>query len=98
VVEALSRTLDFARSQKSIPSIKISRGTKRLNHSQFVDDTLLISVASTILALRFKRIMDLFTKAFGGLINNAKSQLYTWNVSSNLAKEITSIFNFQYNE
>jgi hypothetical protein len=81
MVEALNRSLEHARKEKSIPGIKIVRGTKRLNHSQFVDDTLLISVSSTILAIRFKNILDLFTNTSGGLINNAKSHLFTWNTS-----------------
>jgi hypothetical protein len=96
--KSLSKSLDFVRIQKSIHGIKIIRGNKRINHSQFADDTLLISVTSTILALRFKRILDMFTKPSRGPVNNAKSQLYTWNISPNLSRAIDIIFNSQYNE
>jgi hypothetical protein len=37
-------------------------------------------------------------KASSGLINNVESHLYTWNISSNLAKAIANIFKFSYDE
>jgi hypothetical protein len=62
IVKALGWALDYERRVKRIPGIRIVRGDKRINHSQFVDDTLLISGVSIILTTRFKNIMDLFTE------------------------------------
>jgi hypothetical protein len=98
MVEELSKSLEHARREKSILEIKIDRGNKRLNHSQFVNDTLLITISSTILAIGFKNILDQFMKASGGLINNAKSHLFTWNTNLNPTREIVRIFSFPYDE
>jgi hypothetical protein len=69
MAEALSRQLEKARVAKIIPGIKISRGARRINHSQFADDTLLLGGASPIIAKRFKEILEEFMKASGGKIN-----------------------------
>jgi hypothetical protein len=37
-------------------------------------------------------------KSSGGLINNAKSHLFTWNTNLSLTKEIVRIFGFPYDE
>jgi hypothetical protein len=98
MVKELRKSLEHARRENSIIEIKIDRGNKRLNHSQFVDDTLLIIVASIILTIRFKNILDRFMKASRGLINNAKSHLFTWNTNLNPTIEIVRIFGFPYDE
>jgi hypothetical protein len=74
MAEALSRQLEKARVEKSIPGIKITRGAQRINHSQFVDDTLLLGGASPIIAKRFKEILEEFMRALGGKITNRKSK------------------------
>jgi hypothetical protein len=56
------------------------RGVRRINNSQFVDDTLLLGGASQIMAQRFKLVLDQYEQASGGLINKNKSQIYAWNV------------------
>jgi hypothetical protein len=94
MVETLGRQLEKDRTSKAIPGIKITRGTKRINHSQFVDDTLLIGGASIIMAKRFKTALENFTQASGALINNAKSNVYAWNTPIRTARLIASIFCF----
>jgi hypothetical protein len=42
MTETLSRALETTRRDKSIPRIKITNNTKRINQSQFFDDTLLL--------------------------------------------------------
>jgi len=66
MAEAFSRKLEQAHQAKNIPSIKITLRDKRINHSQFADDTLLLGGASTIIARRFKVILDEFMTALGG--------------------------------
>jgi hypothetical protein len=50
----LSFQLEHYRSQQELTGIKIARGVKDINHAQFVDDTLLLGGASTIIARKFK--------------------------------------------
>jgi hypothetical protein len=38
---------------------------KYINHAQFVDDTLLLGGASTIIARKFKQQLDLYKEALG---------------------------------
>jgi hypothetical protein len=51
MVESLSRRLDKERRKKTIPGIKIVQGVKRINNSQFVDDTILLGGTSSIIAI-----------------------------------------------
>jgi hypothetical protein len=94
MVEALNRKLDKDRENKLIPGIKIAQGVKRINNSQFVDDTILLGGASTILARRFKATMDDYTTASGGKVNELKSQIYGWNVPQHEMQTIARILNF----
>jgi hypothetical protein len=43
-----------------------------MNHSQFVDDTLLLGGDSTIISSRFKAILDSSLDSSGGDVNNKK--------------------------
>eukprot|EP00253_Pinus_taeda_P005862 PITA_05862 len=77
MAETLSIHLEKLRRQKEITGISIARGTKEINHSLFADDTLLIGGASSLMARRFKKTLDLFLQVFGGKLNNNKCMLYT---------------------
>jgi hypothetical protein len=79
--EALNKRLDIERRNKTIPGIKIAQGVKRHNNSQFAEDTILLGGPSSIIARRFKWIMDDYTTTSGGLVNEAKSQIYAWNTN-----------------
>jgi hypothetical protein len=70
MAKALGRRLDQERQQKNISGIRIATGVRRINHAQFADDTLLIGGASTIMARRFKNILDQFLEASGGEVNS----------------------------
>jgi hypothetical protein len=52
--KSLSRNMEVERISRNLPGIKIVRGVSSFNHSQFVDDTLLLGGASTIITKRFK--------------------------------------------
>jgi hypothetical protein len=61
MAETLERQLEKVDASKYIPGIKIAWGTKRINHSQFANDTLLIGGASIVIAKRLKNALDNFT-------------------------------------
>jgi hypothetical protein len=94
MAETMGRQLEKDRTSKVIPGIKIARGVKRINHSQFVDDTLLIGGASIVMAKRFKTALENFTQASGALINSAKSNVYAWNTPLRTARLIENVFHF----
>ena len=73
MVETLNRRLEQERISKNILGLKIMRGVKRINNSQFADDTLLLGGASHVMAQRFKTVLDQYEQASGGLINKHKS-------------------------
>jgi len=79
--KSLSRMLEVEHNNGNVPRIQVVRGTKSINHSQFVDDTLLIGGSSIIITRIFNNFLDLFTCASRGLINHNKCQIYAWNVS-----------------
>jgi hypothetical protein len=72
----MGHKLNQERQQKNILGIRIATGVRRINHSWFVDDTLLIGGASTIMARIFKKILDQFLEVSGGALNSAKCYIY----------------------
>lgn len=96
MAESLSKALDYNRRAGLITGIKFAHGTKNINHSQFADDTLLMGGASTIIARRFKRILDQFMECSGGKISQDKSCIYGWNVSAHKIQSIANILEVSY--
>jgi hypothetical protein len=96
MAETLNRRLEQERISKNIPGLKITRGVKRINNSQFVDDTLLLGGASHVMAQRFKTILDQYELASGGLISKHKSQIFAWNVQAGTMARIAQILQFPF--
>jgi hypothetical protein len=94
MAESLNKNLEWESTNGTIPGIKIAQGVKRLNHSQFVDDTLLLSGASKTLARRILQVLDTFLLVSGGLLNKEKCQIYTWNVLATIREGIAQIMGF----
>jgi hypothetical protein len=92
--KSLNISLEWESASSNIPGLKIAQGVKRLNHSQFADDTIILSGASKILARRILRVLDTFLTVSGGSLNKEKSQIYTWNVSTGTKVGITQIMGF----
>ena len=67
---------------------------KWINHSQFVDDTILVGGSSIIMAKHFKTKLGKFTQALGALINNTKSNVYIWNTPLRTTCLIANVFFF----
>jgi len=91
MAKTLSRALETQRKERTITGLRIAKGIKTINHSLFVDDTLLMEGASTIIARRFKKIMDAFLQVLGGLLNNTKSRIYGWNIPPRTMQRISQI-------
>eukprot|EP00253_Pinus_taeda_P013466 PITA_13466 len=92
MAETLSVHLENLRLKREIMGISIERGIKEINHSLFADDTLLIGGASSLMARRFKRVLDAFLQVSGGKLNNRKYKIYTWNVPHPIQQSISQIF------
>jgi hypothetical protein len=92
--ESLNRNLEWESVNGNIPEIKIAQGVKRLKHSQFADDTILLSGTSKILVRRILQVLDTFLRVSGGILNKEKCQIYTWNVSAIIRVGITQIMGF----
>jgi len=90
----MGRQLEKYRTSKVIRGIKIAQGARRINHSQFSNDTLLIGGASIVMAKRFKTSPENFTQASGSLINSAKSNVYAWNMPLRTTHLIANVFCF----
>jgi len=89
--ESLSAMMEKQRKEKKITGIQISRGVKDIKHSLFVDDILPIGGASSIKARRFKKVLDEFLLASGGILNNSKCIIYCWNTSTKTMQCISQI-------
>eukprot|EP00253_Pinus_taeda_P003424 PITA_03424 len=96
MVASFSSALDHNRRVGLISGIKFGNRVKNINHSQFVDDTLLIGGASTTFARRFKTLLDQFMEYSGGEVNFHKSCIYGWNISNQTAHSIANIFGVAY--
>ena len=72
VVESMSKKLQALQNNSEIRGLKIARGFKNANHSQFVDNTILLGGASVIIAKIFKEVISTFLKASDGEINATK--------------------------
>ena len=73
----LSIQLEQARQDQDLLGIRMAQGTKDINHTQFVDDTILLGGASQIIARRFKNDLDRYCRVSGSKINHRKSQIYS---------------------
>eukprot|EP00253_Pinus_taeda_P023265 PITA_23265 len=67
------------------PSFRSSRGLRQ-------DNTLLLGGATTIIARRFKSLLNQFMRYLGGQINHLKSCIYGWNASTQTIQSIANIF------
>ena len=63
-------------------------------HQQFMDDTMLMGMASVREAKAIKNMMDTFKQASGLEINKGKSQLFFFNTQSKNKRNINRILGF----
>jgi hypothetical protein len=96
MAETLNRRLEQERATRNIPGLKIVKGIRRINNSQFVDDTPLLGGASQTIARRFKLVLDQYEQASRGLINKLKNQIYIWNIKAGSMARIASVLQFSF--
>jgi hypothetical protein len=94
LADSLSRKLEEERRTRKLPGLLIARGVKEINHSQFVDDTLLLGAATIRTANRFQKVLISFLTASGGKLNTSKCRIYGWHVPGHIKEQIARIFGF----
>jgi hypothetical protein len=94
MAESLNHKLEVEGVSNSFPGIRIVRGIKSINHSQFVDDTLLLGSASLIIVTIFKSILDSFLDVSGGLVNHKKHKIFGWHTNTYVMHMISRLLQF----
>jgi len=74
--------------------IKIVRGVKSINHSQFANETFLLAGALVVIDNRFKYVLSSYLDASRGKINKYKSNIYGWNASLHTLQQIAWTLEF----
>ena len=93
----MSTKLQHMQESSEFKGLKIARGVRDVNHSQFANDTILLGGASTIIAERFNGALYIFLKASDEKVNSAKSKIYGWNFPPCTLERIGRTFGFQGN-
>ena len=78
-----------------LKDLKIARGVKDATHSQFVDDSIMLGVASTLNEERFKEVLSSFLKASDGNANSIKYNVYGWNCAPRMLTRIARVLGFE---
>jgi len=82
MAESFIISLNHKRQFGLITDIKYENGVKNINHSQFVDETLLIGGASITISHRFRALLDKYMSYSGGMKNHLKCCIYGWHAST----------------
>lgn len=96
MAEALSRKLNQERSMGRLTGIRYEREVQEINHSQFVDDTILLGSATKIIVKRFKKVLDTYLEDSGGKINKLKTKIFGWNITRDKLQAIARIFGYSF--
>ena len=94
MADALSRKLDAKKKVGTVPSIRIVKGIEPINHSLFVDNSLLLGGASIMISKSFSRILQDLCSITGALVNKRKSVVYGWNTEHNVIQRIANSLGF----
>lgn len=93
--ESLSRKLTAEKLNGNIPGLKPFHGAEALNHALFVDDSLLLGEASIRIARAINAVLNHYCRASGVLINENKSEVYSWNIDQRELSGITTLLSFK---
>jgi len=80
-MDSLSGRIDQENIVENLRGILIVKGAKEINCSHFVDDTLVMWRASTIIVEIFKLMLDQFMNVLGSHINKGKSCVWVEHLS-----------------
>ena len=91
-VEGLSAMFQKAEMEEKIKGIKICRSAPRVNHLFFADDSLILMRASQSDANELRRILNVYERASGQVINRSKSSiLFSPNSDHQVKLQVRSI-------
>jgi hypothetical protein len=76
MAEDLNKRLEYEGRSISTLGLKIERGVRGINHSQFLDHTLFLGGASKTLDKYFKLVLHQYVEVSGGVINEINSQIF----------------------
>lgn len=94
LAEGLGRTLKEKRRTGELRSIDPHNSQIDQTHQQFVDDTMLMGIASVKEARVIKETLEEFNKASGLEINKGKFQLFFFNTQKEIKREIIRTLGF----
>ncbi|KAH9319158.1 hypothetical protein KI387_020927 [Taxus chinensis] len=92
MADSLSRALEAAKNQSIISGMKITSNCPSATHSQFADDTLLLSLASVIEARAIMDNLSLYQSASQQTVNFNKSSISFINTPPRSQRKIADIF------
>jgi len=95
MADSLSRKLTVERAVGSLPGLKSSADAVPLNHSLFADDSLFLGGASPRIAKAFDSVLKSYYRVSGALINEKKSEIYSWNTGQQELTVISNILGFR---
>lgn len=90
----LSFNLDKKQQEHEIAGLFIARGATNISHALFTDDTILLGVASLRLAIKFKEVLDEYSKVSGSILNKGKCNIYCWNTPISTVNSIARCLGF----
>eukprot|EP00253_Pinus_taeda_P016670 PITA_16670 len=95
MAEALSRKLKAKRVSGSLPGLKPTSRINPLNHALFADDSILLGGASSGIAKAFDTVIKNYCKVSGALVNEKKSEVFSWNINQQELNIIANILGFK---
>eukprot|EP00253_Pinus_taeda_P034784 PITA_34784 len=95
MANSLSRKLTAERLNGNISGLKPSHGADALNHALFVDDSLLLGRASIRIAKAIDIVLRSYCRASGALINESKSEVFSWNIDQREVNGISALLGFK---
>lgn len=94
MVEALGRKLCNLQRSSSIRGVEVTSLVHPITHQQFADDTILFGKGCRGEALQMKRLLSIYAKASGQVVNKEKSQILSFHVKTRVQNQILSLLGF----
>eukprot|EP00253_Pinus_taeda_P031381 PITA_31381 len=95
MAESLSRKLEAERLSGSLPGLKPTSRVNPLNHALFADDSILLGGASTRIEKAFDAVIRNYGKVSRALVNERKSEVFSWNIDQQEFNIIANILGFK---
>eukprot|EP00253_Pinus_taeda_P008973 PITA_08973 len=95
MAESLSQKLAEEKSRGNIPGLKPFHGAEGQNHALFADDTILLGGATKRIARSINATLNKYCRVSGALINENKTEVYSWNIEQRELSDITTLLGFK---